>query len=205
MRKNMKYSKENLSIKEREKLLNNFYTKQMKKGKTNRAVMLDKIALGLGGFFILAILAIRLTRNIFAGLIISVLICIPIGIYGTRLSLKFRDRRIQEFKKQYKAKLEEEKLLPIGEDLEDYILERYYNKKNEFKSNIKYLSKDKIFKFYLLFIILYIISFFVSYHLYYKIMAIISFVIATVIGSYNITEYIRKKDNMDLLNKDIDV
>lgn len=205
MKKNKKYLKENLSNKERNKILNNFYTKQMKKGKTTRAVVFDKIALFMGVFLISSILLSRLVDNVLIGLIISVLFSIPLGIYGTKINIKLRDRRIEEFKKQYKIKLEEEKLLPPGEDLEDYIIERYYNKKLEFKSNLNIFSRDKIFKFYFLSIIFSFISLFVTYPLYYKIMAIISFIVATIIGSYNITEYIKNKDKTNLLNKDIDV
>ena len=200
MKKDLSYLKENRKIKERQRILNNFYTKQMKKGKTTRAVIFDKIALTIGAFIVLVALLTRIIGSFITSLLLGIIFSIGIGIYGTKFGLKIRDKRIEEFKKEYKLKLEEEKLLPPGEDLEDYIIDRYYDKKSELKSNLSLLSKDKILKFYILFIVFYLISYFVNYPLYYKIMAVISFVIGTIIGFYNLTEYIRQKDNRDLLN-----
>lgn len=200
MKKDLSYLKENRKIKERQRILNNFYTKQMKKGKTTRAVIFDKIALTIGAFIVLVALLTRIIGSFITSLLLGIIFSIGIGIYGTKFGLKIRDKRIEEFKKEYKLKLEEEKLLPPGKDLEDYIIDRYYDKKSELKSNLSLLSKDKILKFYILFIVFYLISYFVNYPLYYKIMAVISFVIGTIIGSYNLTEYIRQKDNRDLLN-----
>lgn len=200
MKRGIKFSKENSTVKERQRVLNNFYTKQMKNGKTIRAVIIDKIAFAIVAFIILVVLLTRMIGNFIVSLILAIIFSIIIGFYGTKYGLKIREQKIEEFKKEYRLKLEEEKLLPPEEDLEDYLLDRYYNKKMELKSNINFFSKDKILKFYILFIVFYLISYFVSYSLYYKIMAVISFIIGTIIGSYNLTEYIRQKDNKDLLN-----
>ena len=95
--------------------------------------------------------------------------------------------------------------MSADEDIEDYIINRYYEKKSELKSSFNFLSKDKIFKLYFLFIVFYITAYFSTYPTYYKVMGVISFLMASFIGSYNLTEYIRKKDNKDLLSRDNDV
>ena len=105
----------------------------------------------------------------------------------------------------YKLKLESEKVLLPHENIEDYIVERYYEKKFEQKGSMNFLSKDKVFKLYFLFFVFYLMSYFTTYRIYYKIIALLCFTMATCIGAYNITEYIRKKDNKDLLSQYIDI
>lgn len=199
VKKDLSGSKEIQKNKERQRVLDNFYTKQMKKGKTTRADILDKIALGIGISILLIIILNKIIGNFFISLILGSTISIIISIYWIKFNIKIRSKKIEQIKKEYKIKLEEEKVLNSDEDIEDYIINRYYEKKSELKSSINLFSKDKILKLYFLFIVFYFISYFVSYPTYYKIMAIISFITATFIGSYNITEYMRKKDNKDLL------
>lgn len=205
MKKGLNCLKGNPKDKERQRVLNNFYTKQMKKGKTTRADIMDKISLGICLLIFLVLVLNKLIGSFIISLILGLVIAIFMGIYIKKISLKIKDKKIEEIKNEYKLKLEEEKVLLPNEDIEDYIIERYYEKKTELKSSFNFLSKDKIFKLYFLFIIFYISSYFSTYPIYYKIMSIVSFSMATFIASYNFTEYIRKKDNKDLLKRDIDV
>lgn len=199
MKKRLSASKEIQKDKERQRVLDNFYTKQMKKGKTTRADILDKIALGIVISILLIIILNKIIGNFIISLILGFAISVIISIYWIKFNIKTRSKKIEQIKKEYKIKLEEEKVLNPDEDIEDYIVNRYYEKKSELKSSINLLSKDKIFKLYFLFIVFYLISHFVAYSTYYKIIAIISFATATFIGSYNITEYMRKRYNKDLL------
>lgn len=191
--------------KERQRVLDNFYTKQMKNGKTTRADILDKISLSLGALFLFILLLNRLIGNFILSLFIGLSIGIVTILYLRKYRMKLREKRIEEIKREYKKKLEEEKVLLPDEDIEDYIISRYYEKKSELKKSFSFLNKDKIFKLYLLSIVFLLISYFSTYPTYYKAMAIICFVFATLIGSYNLTEYFRKKHNNDLLNEDIDI
>ncbi|CAK7072001.1 hypothetical protein KQI38_16090 [Tissierella carlieri] len=205
MKKDLSYLKENRKDKEEQRVLNNFYTKQIKKGKTTRADIMDKISLGVGILILLVLILNRLINNFIISLILSFVIAMFMGIYIKKISLEIRRKKIEEFKNEYKIKLEEEKVLSADEDIEDYIINRYYEKKSELKSSFNFLSKDKIFKLYFLFIVFYITAYFSTYPTYYKVMGVISFLMASFIGSYNLTEYIRKKDNKDLLSRDNDV
>ena len=205
MKKGLNYLKRNREEREKQRVLNNFYTKQMKKGKTTRADILDKISLGMGILMILTLLLNKLIGNFIISFILAFILAFIISIYMKRINLVIRNKKIEEIKNEYKMKLEGEKVLSPDEDIEDYIIARYYEKKSELRSSFNFLSKDKIFKLYLLFIVFYITAYFSSYPIYYKIMAVVSFSVATFIGSYNLTEYIRKKENKDLLKKDIDV
>ena len=99
-----------------------------------------------------------------------------------------------------KSILKEIKECPSETEIQDYILTRYKDKKRKIKSNITFFSKDKIYKFYILFLVLYGISTFVPYSKYYKIMALVAFILGTTIGGYNLTEYIRTKDDIHLHN-----
>lgn len=205
MKKNLKYLRESRRLKERQRVLENFYTKQIKKGKTFRADIFDKISMIIGVLIALIFIFNKIIGNFIISLLLGLISTTIIGIFGKRLNKKIRDKKIQDIRKEYKLKLQEEKVLLPDEDIEDYIISRYYEKKSELKSSLNFFSKDKIFKLYLLFIVFYITAFFSTYPMYYKIMAVVTFVIATIISSYNFTEYLRKKDNKDLLNKDIDV
>lgn len=87
---------------------------------------------------------------------------------------------------------------PTDEDVENYIIDRFLDKRNSVKEGIKTMDKKKIFQLYGIFVIFYSLSYFINYPKYYKIMAIISFVIASTISGYKISEYIRIKDRFPL-------
>lgn len=199
MKEDLSGLKEKRKFKERQRVLDNFYTKQMKNGKTTRADILDKVSLGIVILVLMVILLNKIIGNFFISLLLGSALAATISIYLIKVNINLRDKKIEQIKREYKIKLEEEKVLLPDEEIEDYIVTRYYEKKSELKSSIKFLSKDKIVKLYFLFFIFYFTSYFVTYPNYYKIMAIISFATATFIGSYNITEYMRKKNNKDLL------
>lgn len=84
------------------------------------------------------------------------------------------------------------------EDMEDYIVDRFMDKRNAIKKEIKVINKKKIVQLYSIFGILYLLSFFMAYPRFYKIMAILCFLIATIISGYKISEYIRIKDKYPL-------
>lgn len=84
------------------------------------------------------------------------------------------------------------------EDMEEYIVDRFMDKRNSIKKEIKLINKKKIAQLYGVFAVLYILSFFITYPRFYKIMAIICFLIATVVSGYKISEYIRLKDEYPL-------
>jgi len=191
--------------KERKRVLDDFYTKQMKNGKSTRADLLDYIALFLGLLLLLVILLNRYIDNFILSVFLSITIGFASITYLSRYRNKIREKKIEEIKREYKRKLEEEKVLLPDEDIEDYIISRYYEKKQELKKSINLFNKDKIIKLYLLFVFFFIMSYFSPYPAYYKITAVVAFLLATIIGSYNITEYIRKKYNNDLLNKNNDI
>lgn len=87
---------------------------------------------------------------------------------------------------------------PSDEDMEDYIIDRFIDKRNDIKSQVKNFNKKKIIQLYGLCSVFYILSFFISFPLYYKIMAVASFVIATLVSGYKITEYIKLKDGFNI-------
>ena len=205
MKIGLNYSKESRSNRERQRVLDNFYTKKMKNGKTTRADYLDKVSLMIVLLLLIVFLFNKLVQNLFISTIIGIISIVSIMKYSKERSIKKREDKIEEIKKEYKIKLEEEKVIAEDEDIEDYIIARYYEKKSELKTNMDFLSKDKIFKLYSLSIIFFIGSYFANYKIYYKIMSVIAFLAASFIGSYNFTEYLRKKNDIDLLNKDIDV
>lgn len=205
MKIGLNYSKENRRKKERQRVLDNFYTKKIKNGKTSRADYLDKVSLVIVLLLLIVFLFNKVVQNFFISIIIGIISIVTIIRYSKGRFIKKREEKIEEIKKEYKIKLEEEKVISEDEDIEDYIIARYYEKKSELKTNMDFLSKDKIFKLYLLSIIFFIGSYFANYKIYYKVMSVITFLVASFIGSYNLTEYMRKRNDIDLLNKDIDV
>ena len=205
MKKGLNYSKESHRKKERQRVLDNFYTKKMKNGKTIRADYLDKVSLMIVLLLVIVFVFNKVIQNFFISIIVGIISIITIIRYSKGRFIKKKEEKIEEIKKEYKIKLEEEKVISEDEDIEDYIIARYYEKKSELKTNMNFLSKDKIFKLYLLSIIFFIGSYFASYKIYYKVMSVITFLVASFIGSYNLTEYMRKRNDIDLLNKDIDV
>ena len=87
---------------------------------------------------------------------------------------------------------------PSDKDIEDYIVDRFIDRRNGIKSQVKDFNKKKIIQLYGLCAVFYILSFFISFPLYYKIMAVVSFVIATLVSGYKISEYIRLKDSLNI-------
>ena len=87
---------------------------------------------------------------------------------------------------------------PSDKDMEDFIVDRFIDKRNGIKSQVKDFNRKKIIQLYGLCAVFYILSFFISFPRYYKIMAVASFVIATLVSGYKITEYIRLKDSFNI-------
>ncbi len=87
---------------------------------------------------------------------------------------------------------------PKDEDIEDYIVDRFTDNRNEIKNQVKEFDKRKIIQLYGLCAVFYLLSYFISFPLYYKIMAVITFVIATIVSGYKISEYIRLKDSFTI-------
>lgn len=87
---------------------------------------------------------------------------------------------------------------PSDKDMEDYIVDRFMDKRNDIKSQVKEFNKKKIIQLYGLCAVFYILSFFISFPLYYRIMAVLSFLIATLVSGYKITEYIKLKDGLNI-------
>lgn len=200
MKKVLKYLNERHKKNERQKVLDNFYTKQMKNGKTTRADVLDKITLGTIILIGLVVIINKLIKNFFISAFLGLILGVFMAIYFRKILLESRNKKIKEIQNEYRIKLEEEKEILPDENIEDYIINRYYEKKEEAKKNFNFLSKDKIPKLYFLAVVFYITGYLSAYPIYYKSMAIVSFIMATFIGSYNVTEYIKKSDNKDLLN-----
>ncbi|MCK9443072.1 MAG: hypothetical protein M0Q14_00855 [Tissierellaceae bacterium] len=205
MKRVLDYLKRKSKSRERQRVLDNFYTMRMKKGKTTGADILDRISFGILFLVLLVILINRFVMNLIISLAIGFLI---LGIVITvlkRHNLSIREKKILEIKKEYRKKLEDEKILLHDEKMEDYIVSKYYERRELLKQSIKFMGKDKIIKLYLLFIVFFIMSFFSPYSNYYKAMGVISFSIASYIGAYNFTEYLKNKDKRDLHNKDLDI
>ena len=140
----------NKNEKERKRILNNFYTKEIKSGKTIRADYLDKAFLMVFTFFITTIWLNKLINNFIISLFIGIVISFIMNNYLKKKIISQRKVKIEEIKKEYKFKLEEEGLISPKKDIEDYIVESYYKNKDEIKSNINVLGKDKILKLLLL-------------------------------------------------------
>lgn len=87
---------------------------------------------------------------------------------------------------------------PKDEEMEDYIVDRFIDRRNSVKSQVKDFNKRKIIQLYGLCAVFYLLSFFISFPRFYKIMAVVTFVIATLISGYKISEYIRLKDSINI-------
>ena len=87
---------------------------------------------------------------------------------------------------------------PRDKDMEDYIVDRFLDRRNAIKSQAREFNKRKIIQLYGLCAVFYLLSFFISFPRYYKIMAVLAFVIASFVSGYKITEYIRLKDSMNI-------
>lgn len=202
MKKNQVKKDDGISEKEKQRILNNFYTKQIKNGKTTRAEIFDKISLILVVFILLVFFLYKIIGNFIISFILGFVGVFYISIIGKKILEKERVKKIEKIKEDFRLKLEEEKLIGPNEDLEDYIIKRYVEKKKEFKENINPYTKGKLVRLFALSIIFFIISYFTKYGPYYKIISVITFTMACFIGSYKITEYMRKKDRESLLPKD---
>lgn len=186
--------------KTRKKILDNFYTKEIKKGKSQRAYVMDKISV-----WIIMYLAMFFTINfIIKHILISIILSLGIIIYLATLYnkhyIKRKNLKIQEIKCSLKERLLEEDVLSEEDNIEDYIVMNYYEKKKEFKSNIDIYAKGKAFKLYILSIMFFIGSYFIQYNIYYKIMAVICFCAGSFISSRKFIDYIRQKNNNSLLD-----
>lgn len=87
---------------------------------------------------------------------------------------------------------------PSDEDMEMYIIDRFIDKRNSIKSQVKDFNKKKIIQLYGLCAVFYILSYFIAFPRYYKIMSVITFILATFVCGYRFTEYIRLKDSLNI-------
>lgn len=83
---------------------------------------------------------------------------------------------------------------PKDDEMDEYIFQRYENRKNKARSEIKNITLGKIIKLYFVFMIFNILSYFVSYSMYYKIAGLIVFIIATVLAGIKLTEFLKLQD-----------
>ncbi len=185
--------------KTRKRVLDNFYTKEIKKGKSQRAYIMDKISIWILMYFVILFLINAIIKHILIALVLSLGIIIYLGILYNKHYIEKKNLKIQEIKQSLKKKLVEEEVLGESDDVEEYIIKNYYERKKEFKSNIDIYAKGKAFKLYILSIMFFIGSYFIQYNMYYKIMGIICFIAASFIGSRKLIDYIRKQDNNSLL------
>ena len=90
---------------------------------------------------------------------------------------------------------------PSDEEIRNYIIHRYDDRKSTVTSQLKTITFGKIVRLYGTFAVFYFISFFVRYGLYYKIMGVVVFIIATILGGIKFTEYQRVKKNNLYISK----
>lgn len=84
------------------------------------------------------------------------------------------------------------------QDMEDYIVDSFMNKRNNIKNEVMAMDKKKIIQLYGSFLVFYFLSFVIAYPRFYKLMAILCFLIASIGSGYKISEYIRLKDEYPL-------
>ena len=89
---------------------------------------------------------------------------------------------------------------PSDEEIRNYIIHRYDDRKSTVTSQLKTITFGKIVRLYGTFAVFYFISFFVRYGLYYKIMGVVV-IIATILGGIKFTEYQRVKKNNLYISK----
>ena len=191
-----------LKEKERKRVLDNFYIKEMKKGKAKRAYIFDKstfwILVFLLGFFLLN----KFINHTLISLFVTLGLTIYLGkIINSKLH-KIQSKKIEKIKEEYRKSLIEEKELKEDEDVDDYVIKNYKMRKKEFKENIDIYTKGKAIKMYILSIVFFLGSYFIQYSIYYKIMSVIAFIIGSFISSRKLISYIREKDNNCLLDED---
>ena len=90
------------------------------------------------------------------------------------------------------------------QDMEDYIIDRFLNRRKDIKKDLLEINFKKALQLYTLFAIFYLLSPYVRYTLYYKIVSIILFSIITMIIGYKISEQVKERD-FSLFNKKIRV
>lgn len=82
---------------------------------------------------------------------------------------------------------------PSDLDIKNYIVDRYLDKRNTIKKELKRLNTKKIINLYIISIVFYFMSYFVKYQLYYKLASVASFIFATLLAAYSFTDYIYVK------------
>ncbi|MGO1469114.1 MAG: hypothetical protein ACTHW2_03735 [Tissierella sp.] len=85
-------------------------------------------------------------------------------------------------------------LYPKNNEIEDYIIDRFLENRDNIKDQMKVINKNRIIKIYTISIIFYIFSYAVSYKIYYKIMSLSTLIIAIVLSAYKFSEHIIMKD-----------
>lgn len=88
---------------------------------------------------------------------------------------------------------------PSDEEIKNYIIHRFDDRKKEIEKQIKLITFKKIVKLYGVFLVFYLISFFVRFTFYYRVVAVIAFTIATILGAIKITENLKEKHRISLL------
>ena len=293
----------------RNRILKNYYSKELKKGKTHRASILDKALLYLLMYLIINYILLIYTNRLLPSILISALLIYFIMLVNAYFSNKFKSKKIREINEELKKKklirefsdlnrkelvdfiknmleeyyhskiekgeepldlilekdgdlfgikcirvsnmedrigtrevelfsreikalnlsngilitntefsdglqagnniiligfnniidiLKEIGKYPSDEEIEDYIVDRFVDRRNSIKSQIKDFNKKKIIQLYGLCAIFYLLSYFISFPRYYKIMAVLSFLIASLVAGYKITEYIKLKDSFNI-------
>ncbi len=191
--------------KDRKRILDNFYIKEMKNGKAKRAYIFDKMALAIAIFFLIFFIIDRFIKRIFISFILTIGISLYLRKTFSGKLEEIKSAKIKKIKKEYREKLIEEGALKEDQDLDDYVMEKYKERRAVFKQGVDIYAKGKALKLYTLAIIFLIASYLVEYSLYYKSMGVIIFILASFIASRKLTEYVSEKDNDGLLDRDIDV
>lgn len=83
---------------------------------------------------------------------------------------------------------------PTDLDIENYIVDRFLDRRSTIKKEIKRLNNKKIIQLYIIAVIFYLMSYFVRYQVYYKGVAIAAFIFATILGALSLSEYIYIED-----------
>lgn len=100
--------------------------------------------------------------------------------------------------------LKDQDRYPSHKDMEDYIIDRFLNKRINIKKDILQINFKKALQLYGLFAIFYLLSPYVKYPLYYKTIVIILFSVITMIIGYKISEQVKERD-FSLFNNKIKV
>ena len=199
MKINLEKIKNNYKSLKRRKILGDFYTESIKKGKKTTADRLDFLGISLITTILMAFIINAFIDDFILVFILTFLISSISSVYVIKYRKKIKSKKIMEVQEALKKRLKEEKIDLPNDNIEEYIVNKHLEERSKIKGSFKFSSKNKIMKLYFLCILFLLISYFSSYPKYYKIMSIICFIIATIIGSYNFTEYIRLKDKKTLI------